>query len=75
MIEDQLFFYHLLLTIIREHMSKVLKKESSPLKFDTSSANIGCFIRGNSKQKGEHERCTNSYRGRRRAKNDREKKM
>ena len=56
-------------------MSKVLKKESSPLKFDTSSANIGCFIRGNSKQKGEHERCTNSFRGRRRAKNDREKKM
>jgi hypothetical protein len=29
-------------------MSKVLIKESPPLKFDTSSANIRCFIRGKS---------------------------
>lgn len=36
-------------------MNKLLKKENSPLKFDTSSANINCFIRGKSKQKvGEY---------------------
>lgn len=32
-------------------MSKLLKKDHSPLKFDTSSANINCFIRPQSKQK------------------------
>ena len=32
-------------------MSKLLKKDHSPLKFDTSSANINCFIRPPSKQK------------------------
>ena len=32
-------------------MSKLLKKDHSPLKFDTSSANLNCFIRPKSKQK------------------------
>ena len=32
-------------------MSKLLKKDHSPLKFDTSSANINCFIRAKSKSK------------------------
>ena len=32
-------------------MSKLLKKDHSPLKFDTSFANINCFIRTKSKQK------------------------
>ncbi len=33
-------------------MNKMGKKDKTALKFDTSSANIGCFIRGKSKQKG-----------------------
>ena len=31
-------------------MSKLLKKDHSPLKFDTSSANLNCFIQPKSKQ-------------------------
>jgi hypothetical protein len=32
-------------------MNKLLKKDHSPLKFDTSQANLNCFIRTKSKQK------------------------
>ncbi len=32
-------------------MSKLLEKDHSPLKFDTSSANLNCFIRTTPKSK------------------------
>ena len=32
-------------------MSKLLQKDHSPLKFDTSSANLNCFIRTTPKSK------------------------
>ena len=57
-------------------MSKVLKKEVSPLKFDTSSANIGCFIRAKSKQKpSDHDRCSSGCKPKRRNKNERSKQL
>jgi hypothetical protein len=56
-------------------MSKSQKKENAPLKFDTSSANIGCFIRGKSKPKPEHERGGSSFKSKKRAKHEREKQL
>ena len=48
-------------------MNKLLQKSHSPLKFDTSSANLNCFIDSKSKQKHEHQdlhprRCRNRRR-------------
>jgi hypothetical protein len=55
--------------IEENRMSKNLKKENPPLKFDTSSANIGCFIRNKSKPKpAEHERTGSSFKSKKRAK-------
>lgn len=57
-------------------MSKAPKKETPPLKFDTSSANIGCFIRGKSKPKPhDHERPPTSLRAKKRARHEREKQL
>lgn len=49
-------------------MSKSQKKENAPLKFDTSSANIGCFIRGKSKSKADCERGSSNLKSKKRAK-------
>ncbi len=49
-------------------MNKLVKKDKIALKFDTSSANIGCFIRGKSKQKaGEHDRYGSGYKNKRKS--------
>ena len=50
-------------------MSKFLKKDHSPLKFDTSLANINCFISPKSKAKQSDydrtlRRCKNKQKGR-----------
>lgn len=50
------------------------KKDNTPLKFDTSSANIGCFIRPKSKSKNEHDRFS-PYPARRKHRHDREKQL
>ena len=50
-------------------MSKLIKKDHSPLKFDTSQANINCFIRTKSKQKSsEGDYNEHQHRQRRRGK-------
>ncbi len=56
-------------------MSKSQKKENAPLKFDTSSANIGCFIRGKSKNKADCERGSSSLKSKKRVKHEREKQL
>lgn len=51
-------------------MSKLLKKDHSPLKFDTSQANLHCFIRPKSKQKNtEHEHHHRNPKGKKKSKN------
>lgn len=57
-------------------MSKLLRKDHSPLKFDTSFANIHCFIQGKSKQKHpEHELLTRSLRNKKKGKNEHHKQV
>ena len=52
-------------------MSKLLRKDHSPLKFDTSFANIHCFIHTKSKQKHpEHELLTRNLKNKKKGKND-----
>jgi hypothetical protein len=52
-------------------MSKLLKKEHSPLKFDTSFANIHCFIRTKSKQKhADSEHPARAHRNKKKNKNE-----
>ena len=48
---DMLRVYINLFHIIVWGMSKLLKKDQPSLKFDTSQANINCFIRAKSKPK------------------------
>jgi len=51
-------------------MSKLLKKDHSPLKFDTSSANLNCFIRPKSKQKHpDQDHHTKNYKNKKRGRN------
>lgn len=51
-------------------MNKLLKKDHSPLKFDTSQANLNCFIRTKSKQKhGEHDSLSKHHKGKKKNKN------
>lgn len=73
---EGLFFYQFILSHnIEDCMSKSQKKENAPLKFDTSSANIGCFIRGKSKSKADCERGGSNLKSKKRAKHEREKQL
>jgi hypothetical protein len=74
-LEGLTFYQFILSHNIEGRMSKTQKKENAPLKFDTSSANIGCFIRGKSKNKGEHDRGGSSFKSKKRAKHEREKQL
>ena len=59
--------------LFNKKMSKH-KKDKTPLKFDTSLANIGCFIRGKSKSKPA-DRYSTAYPSKRKSRHDREKQM
>ena len=55
-------------------MSKLLKKDHSPLKFDTSFANLNCFIRAKSKQKhGDHEHHPRNLKTKKRLRSEHQK--
>ncbi len=56
-------------------MSKLIKSDHSPLKFDTSQANINCFIRPKSKQKWQEDYRPCSHRHKRRGHHDRDKHL
>lgn len=52
-------------------MSKLLKKDHSPLKFDTSSANLNCFIRTPSiSRKNDSENHSKNYKHKRRVRDE-----
>ena len=55
-------------------MNKLLKKDHSPLKFDTSQANLNCFIKTQSKQKhSDHDSLSKHHKGKKRNKNEQQK--
>lgn len=56
-------------------MSKLMKSEHSPLKFDTSLANLNCFIRTKSKQKQVEGDYNGRGRNRRKGRNEHHKQL
>lgn len=57
-------------------MSKLLKKDHSPLKFDTSSANLNCFIQPKSKQKHpEPDLHPRNYKNKKKIRNEHQKNI
>lgn len=57
-------------------MSKLLKKDHSPLKFDTSSTNLKCFIRPKSKSKPtDADHLPRNHKLKKRGRNEYQKQM